>query len=54
MSEEFGLIINNEHSLDENVHIDWNKDELLKYVRSITEKYDGRIYTDDYQYENGQ
>lgn len=47
MSEEFGLIINNEHSLDENVHIDWNKDELLKYVRSITEKYDGRIYTDD-------
>ena len=47
MSEEFGLIINNEHSLDENVHIDWNKDELLKYVRSITEKYNGRIYTDD-------
>lgn len=47
MSEEFGLIINNEHSLDENVHIDWNKDELLKYVRSITEKYDGRVYTDD-------
>ena len=47
MSEEFGLIINNEHWLDENVHIDWNKDELLKYVRSITEKYNGRIYTDD-------
>ena len=47
MSEEFGLIINNEHSLDENVHIDWNKDELLKYVRSITEKYNGRVYTDD-------
>ena len=47
MSEEFGLIINNEHSLAENVHIDWNKDELLKYVRSITEKYNGRIYTDD-------
>ena len=47
MSEEFGLIINNEHSLTENVHIDWNKDELLKYVRSITEKYNGRVYTDD-------
>ena len=47
MSEEFGLIINNEHSLAENIHIDWNKDELLKYVRSITEKYNGRIYTDD-------
>lgn len=47
MSEEFGLIINNEQSLAENVHIDWNKDELLKYVRSITEKYNGRIYTDD-------
>lgn len=47
MSEEFGLIINNEHSLAENVHIDWNKDELLKYVRSITEKYNGLVYTED-------
>ena len=47
MSEEFGLVIRNENAIAQNVHIDWNKNELMEYVRSTTEKYKGRVYTED-------
>lgn len=47
MSEELGLVIKNRQAIAEDVHIDWNKDELIERVRTTTEKYKGRVYTED-------
>lgn len=47
MSEELGLVIKNRQVIAEDVHIDWNKDELIERVRTTTEKYKGRVYTED-------
>lgn len=45
--EELSFVIKNPHEGEFLKHIDWNKEEFMELVASITEQYEGLTYTDD-------
>lgn len=47
MAEELSLVIENPHEGEFLKHIDWNKEEFMELVTSITEQYEGLTYTED-------
>lgn len=47
MAEELSLVIKNPHEGEFLKHIDWNKEEFMELVASITEQYEGLTYTED-------
>lgn len=47
MAEELSLVIVNPHEGEFLKHIDWNKEEFMELVASITEQYAGLTYTED-------
>lgn len=47
MAEELSLVIVNPHEGEFLKHIDWNKEEFMELVASITEQYEGLTYTED-------
>ena len=47
MAEELSLVIENPHEGEFLKHIDWNKEEFMELVASITEQYEGLTYTED-------
>ena len=47
MADELSLVIENPHEGEFLKHIDWNKEEFMELVASITEQYEGLIYTED-------
>lgn len=47
MADELSLVIENPHEGEFLKHIDWNKEEFMELVASITEQYEGLTYTED-------
>lgn len=47
MADELSLVIENPHEGEFLKHIDWNKEEFMELVTSITEQYKGLTYTED-------
>ncbi len=47
MANELSLVIENPHEGEFLKHIDWNKEEFMELVASITEQYEGLTYTED-------
>jgi len=47
MADELSLVIKNPHEGEFLKHIDWNKEEFMELVASITEQYEGLTYTED-------
>lgn len=47
MERELSLVINNQNEEELLKHIDWNKNEFIELVKSITAQYQGLTYTDD-------
>lgn len=47
MADELSLVIENPHEGEFLKHIDWNKEEFMELVESITEQYEGLTYTED-------